>query len=484
MKTKSLICAGAILLSFLACSQDEEMTAPQQGTEGEAYMSLAIAMPNGGGGSRAINDGTEKEEGTIGEQKVTSLMVLCYKEDGTAVTDNYTKTYTADMLKPGDPNPAGDKSTTYVVPAFKISAGVKKVVVIVNPLTDKFAESQTLASLRDVMQLTAAQVGTISTNNGFLMTNANTAVNQDENGNAVSINPSANGDFYADGSVYVDVKGTKENPTLVTIPVERAVAKIMDVSQKYEFTVGETSDKVTFTDFALVNANTKFYPIKSIRDSKESNNDYVVDPNFDADGQNVADFYFNKLVGEGVNVIETDWKQLATTNRPVFYCLENTMIQAAQMNANTTGLYYKAKYQVSGGTADQNVYKYLGKVYNFTQLSALNDLSLVVDQTTLTDESEATEFAKLGITKYAGGVCYYPYWIRHVNNEDSKNMGIMEFGIVRNNAYKMSINSVSGIGTPTPINPDPNTPDETADVMLQIFVKVLPWTVRNNSIDF
>ncbi|EJW94799.1 hypothetical protein EVA_17098 [gut metagenome] len=60
----------------------------------------------------------------------------------------------------------------------------------------------------------------------------------------------------------------------------------------------------------------------------------------------------------------------------------------------------------------------------------------------------------------------------------------MEFAVVRNNYYKMSIKSVKEIGEHKPVNPDPTVPDATDKGYLDVKVKVLPWTVRDNKIDF
>ena len=63
---------------------------------------------------------------------------------------------------------------------------------------------------------------------------------------------------------------------------------------------------------------------------------------------------------------------------------------------------------------------------------------------------------------------YYTYWIRHRNDEASS-MGPMQYGIVRNNYYKMTITGVSGIGTST-ITPDimrDNYPNSYVDIVVQ-----------------
>ncbi len=83
---------------------------------------------------------------------------------------------------------------------------------------------------------------------------------------------------------------------------------------------------------------------------------------------------------------------------------------------------------------------------------------------------------------------YYYYWNRHDDNGQSNVMGAMEFSVVRNNVYKLSINSVNMFGCSgtedDPDKPDPNDPDEKEHMFIKIDVQVMPWTVRLNGIDF
>lgn len=481
---KKILLAGLSLCMFAACSKkNSEITKDESGNG--AYMSLSVAMPSATG-SKALTGGDGTEAGTEAEQKVTGLLVLVYNSDGTI---NTAESFTAAQLSPAGPNnpSISDNSTVYTTPDFQITGkGGKKLAVIVNPGA-KFTETSSLASLRAAMTLTESEVDGISAANNFLMTNANTTVNQAQNGNDNTDGALTTGMFCMDGSVYVEVQGTKENPTSVIVPVERAVAKIVDVTANYELAVGDgsTGDKVIFSQVALINGNTKFFPIKSIRASGAAGNDYVVDPNFTNTADYVNDFYaraFSPVSGV------TWWKTLSTAeaDRPVIYTLENTMAQDAQMTGFTTGLYYKATYVRKGNTSTAgHVYRYLGTVYSFDELSAAvaaGTLSLPLGA--LTDASPVADFKAIGVDKYENGVCYYPYWIRHVNNNQADDMGVMEFGVVRNNVYKMEIHSVKGIGAVTPVDPDPQVPDEDGNATLQVLVKVLPWTVRNNQIEF
>lgn len=77
-----------------------------------------------------------------------------------------------------------------------------------------------------------------------------------------------------------------------------------------------------------------------------------------------------------------------------------------------------------------------------------------------------------GIRTYKDGICYYTYWIKHANNnEDGDDMplgkgGIMEYGIVRNNVYKLNVTSISKVGDDIP-----------GDRTLEISVSVKNWEI-------
>lgn len=85
-------------------------------------------------------------------------------------------------------------------------------------------------------------------------------------------------------------------------------------------------------------------------------------------------------------------------------------------------------------------------------------------------------------------VLYY-YWNRHNDNKNNGSMGPMEFAVVRNNVYKLSVTGVDKFGHPTDPKDDPDPenpedPDEEDDVYFKVAVEVLPWVVRINDIEF
>lgn len=89
----------------------------------------------------------------------------------------------------------------------------------------------------------------------------------------------------------------------------------------------------------------------------------------------------------------------------------------------------------------------------------------------------------------AGYYCYYYYYNRHNDNSKPGTMGAMEFEVVRNNVYKLSVDKISQLGHPRipendPDSPKPEDPDESDDIYLTVTCRVLDWTVRVNGIIF
>lgn len=82
----------------------------------------------------------------------------------------------------------------------------------------------------------------------------------------------------------------------------------------------------------------------------------------------------------------------------------------------------------------------------------------------------------------------YFYWNRHNNNNLPGIMGPMEFAVVRNNVYKLSVTKINQLGHPLdpkndPETPKPDDPDEPTDIYMTVNVEVVPWVVRINNIE-
>lgn len=99
--------------------------------------------------------------------------------------------------------------------------------------------------------------------------------------------------------------------------------------------------------------------------------------------------------------------------------------------------------------------------------------------TYINDESNA-ETLNANINKFEDCVCYYPYWIRHADNNNSTDMGVMEFAIVRNNIYDLKVTGISGYGYSGIEKPEPGTDDETKKFYFNVDIFVKNWVVRSN----
>lgn len=92
-------------------------------------------------------------------------------------------------------------------------------------------------------------------------------------------------------------------------------------------------------------------------------------------------------------------------------------------------------------------------------------------------------------TREWGYYCYYYYWNRHNDNNEEGIMGPMEFAVVRNNVYKLSVLSLKTLGHPRipendPDDPNPEDPDEKSEIYITVSVDIVPWVVRINNIEF
>lgn len=76
-----------------------------------------------------------------------------------------------------------------------------------------------------------------------------------------------------------------------------------------------------------------------------------------------------------------------------------------------------------------------------------------------------------GTRTYEDATCYYTWWVRHSNDNDDTKKGIMEYAIVRNNIYKLTVESVYSLGGEVP-----------DDESLIVDVYVNDWLLLDNEI--
>ena len=78
-------------------------------------------------------------------------------------------------------------------------------------------------------------------------------------------------------------------------------------------------------------------------------------------------------------------------------------------------------------------------------------------------DTQAELLAAGNIRTYRHSECYYTWFIKHAEDGDDEAQGVMEYGIVRNNIYKLKVNSVKGLGS--------IVPDEDNQLRVSVYVR-------------
>lgn len=75
-----------------------------------------------------------------------------------------------------------------------------------------------------------------------------------------------------------------------------------------------------------------------------------------------------------------------------------------------------------------------------------------------------TALRRTGVHTYEDATCYYTWWVRHSNDGLDDTNGVMEYAIVRNNIYKLKVNSIYSLGGDIPQDKDNN-------LVIEVYVK-------------
>ena len=156
----------------------------------------------------------------------------------------------------------------------------------------------------------------------------------------------------------------------------------------------------------------------------------------------------------------------------------------------------QAKYVVKLDATENNISgvagQHLIKAENITYTGDAAD-NKVSDPVVNTINEKLGLTAAVGISTYLHGEAYYIARIKHFNEltpwnpgeaYDSKNEKYLgRYGVLRNNWYDLSVNSISGLGYPEVPEVKPNVPDDENDQYINVEVKILDWAMRKQVID-
>lgn len=99
--------------------------------------------------------------------------------------------------------------------------------------------------------------------------------------------------------------------------------------------------------------------------------------------------------------------------------------------------------------------------------ASLNETyKVVLDQNGIVTRNALQSY---GVRTYEDATCYYTWWVRHSNDNNDDAKGIMEYAIVRNNIYKLTVNSIYSLGN--------DVPGEDENIILDVYVN--DWLLLN-----
>ncbi len=340
-------------------------------------------------------------------------------------------------------------------------------------------------------------------------------------------------------------KGEADNAAGDKIYVERASAKVtMQLKgnpSDNTLTISATGTSydgatVKFDGWALNNTNTKFYPVRNVSSWTDWNEYFVSTEANRFFGETANPYRVYWAIDPNYTGTTTDLTWSTTPSysdkfdgTTAAYCAENTTDAASMQKSNLTQVILKTTFKLKDATENDNLFLgkgssllYKGADFLSTIKNNVSDVTDVIvksgataatitdnagvkkvlavsESVELTDTQAAAILAKFGgeIKFYKGGVMYYyTTTIKHFGDDptafdpsvdgtpyssESKFLG--RFGVVRNNWYDLTINSVTGPGEPEiPVNPDPDEPDKVRSY-INVEINVLSWAKRTQNID-
>lgn len=459
MKTKGLFLSALMMGAVLAgCSSDNDVMNNEENksaAKGDSYIAVNIVNP--GVGSRAADDAV----GTDEENEVKSALFVFFNDNG-----GFVQAESVDVSdfswEPGD-GPASKVSNAVIV-LSKPTTYPSKVVALLN----------TGLSVADVKDKNLSDIQGISgdyidTTNGFAMSNS--AYLQD--GNNMVATP------LTDANIQSSEALAKENP--VTITVERVLAKV-SIEENESLSVAGKDVKLDganitlepeIVGYQIVQTNPKSYLLKNI-DGINAAWNWNDDANF-------RSYWANSYEPEAYTFYS--YKEVVEGSTNLAYCHENTsgeetattLLVAAKIKAEgkdaETIIKYKGMYYTEKGL-NTYINSQLSECYytvdaNDSQVAKSNDWSnylkvqasseegakpwaveIVLNgqpATATAEEVAAAQAIIEGLDKgmqWTDGDAYFYVPIKHnVAGQDLE-------GVVRNHFYQLSVNSISGLGTP------------------------------------
>lgn len=539
----TLLFAAAALLSLsTACQKTLDRSEPRPSDGGKGYVSLSFNLPAvSGTKDNDIFDAGDDEEYEVKE----AIVAFFYgASESDAVCKYAVRIGEADFkFNKHNSNITTKYSTGALEIPTKEENEKVYVLAVLNPADyiSVTADSRlSVSGETDNLKLSKLQEFVpvdFDHKNGFMMTNAPYAPDQIE---AIIITlPEVT--VYNEKSEAEDADPTPIYVERVEAKVTlEAQSDNYDENFEIEGNTAFAGDKVTLEGWVLQNTNRTYCPVRKTDVSWFDYGDRFVGGAELIEGipKNFRIYWaiddnYEMILDEAeltnnfkiITAEPADWNEV--NSEIPQYCAENTTLAKAMNKKQLTGVLIKATYipdSFTEGAADFILTGPLNRMYATADFitsvkSALNDAGIEVKiiamkGMTVTDAAGLRELMTIGgaeptdaqaavilsafgnsIRFYKEGVCYYTSLIRHFDDEEtpltdgsvsdesdySEEYHLGRYGVVRNNWYELTVNSVSGPGEPD----IPEIPDEPADAResyINCEINILSWAVREQDV--
>ena len=445
--------------------------ASSTGKKGTANLAFKLRVPSGGGDAEAYFHN---------EYIITSLDIWFFNADTKKFFTKATINNLTEYIIP----PLTQYDITYLLDDVKITANVYDIFVIANYdyAPDEVEDEAEFLDMVDGITYKEGIEANIP-DKGPVMTSRATSLL------AVDLVPWINKEY------------------MLSVDLERVIAKLQIGVQQNTFQLTHEGTKyadINITNYKLVNLNKEYYLFQhrdslptltgqpatftlpyNFSDYSDNGEQYVVDPLFYKKTLNTSDAaLFSNYYKSWFGTFTTeDFASMPSADNYGFaYILENTVFKTCQKNGYSPGIVFKAAVSPVFVYLYDNTLKtlkeeyrpeywpntiYLYKFHFYGSIQAVNAASsLALDELETYSDAQLKTYG-IKQCKFNMGVyeTYYTYWIRH-RGSATDFMGPMEYGIIRNNFYRMIVTGVNGIGNSN-IVPEimrDNYPNSYADV--------------------
>lgn len=531
--------AALLLTTWSACSDDTDIPGGENPEEARAYTTVTIAVPNGvaetRAGTTADTDDNTTEVGSEDEYKVKTANLYLFPGGAGSSFGSATlkEIISINQFTQMTASTADAKTIVWTSKKTALTPGDYRIYIVVNGtvngVTDGSKNSLTEADF--LAKTTADATGVIAAvpEAGLVMASRSP---KSDNMNTLP---------------YIAQTITKDPEQTIAATVERMMGKITvtagganvasaaNVYTSFSSTVTAISNitNITLKGYYVVNARKEGYYFRHVDKENSATSSltvdnygnsttslpYVVDPKTysktytgtpAALAGSYADWYLQRSGAFGLSSFSSfsgtytampSYSSSAAETKVAAYCYENTMLKDKQKNGYTTGIVFKAeiapskmmKASAGSGVEEETTIGSITEIYYhsgifYKNIEALKAAGVLLADGTTSSTGSSDDLKKNDVQCFKRGsadgkfFCYYPYWIKHIPSENTAE-DVMEFGIVRNNVYKVTVTGIQGVGkdgVTEDIITDTETDDPTT-VLLNVKLSIKPWTVRTNS---